>query len=201
MRFTLLLSFFCIPLCAMEQKLPSMINGIKSDEVHYNYLLEAKLISYYNKKFSINFDRAENNDPIIARLVTTVINRAFILQNPALKKRFCKSFNNPKSLLNATYDIIQLDEAIADEAARSVLAERRLLTFIIKGTVDQPWLVRPEFDQQWKAIRSEIKSHTQAASRVPWFLVRHAESNRSDSLSRVYDPPYTDHNSFSYLNA
>ena len=104
-------------------------------------------------------------------------------------------------MCDETYDIIQLDERVAHEAVRSVLAERRLLTFIIKGTVDQPWLVRPEFDQQWKAIRSEIKSHTQAASRVPCFLVRHAESNRSDSLSRVYDPPYTDHNSFSYLNA
>lgn len=201
MRYTLLLSIFCIPLCAMEQELPSRINGIKSDEVYYNLLLEAKLINFLNKKFGINFDRAENNDPVITRLVTTVINRAFVLQNPAMKKRFCKSFNNPKIMCDETYDIIQLDERVAHEAVRSVLAERRLLTFIIKGTVDQPWLVRPEFDQQWKAIRSEIKSHTQAASRVPCFLVRHAESNRSDSLSRVYDPPYTDHNSFSYLNA
>jgi hypothetical protein len=140
----------------MEQELPSRINGIKPDEVEYNYLLEAKLIKFFNVKFGIDFDRTQKNDPIIARLVKTVINRAFVLQNPAMKKRFCKSFNDPKVETTSAHYLIELDEAIANEAARSVLAERRLLTYIMKGHYSQPWVVRPEFDQELKAIRIEL---------------------------------------------
>lgn len=160
MRYTVLLSFLCISIGAMEQELPSLINGIKPDEVEYNYLLEAKLITFFNVKFGIDFDRAKEidkeNDPVIARLVKTVINRAFVLQNPAMKKCFCKSFNNPKTEIAEAHHLIAVDENIANEAARSVLAERRLLTYIMKGHYNQPWVVRPEFDQELKAIRTKL---------------------------------------------
>lgn len=160
MRYTVLLSFFCISLCAMEQELPSLINGIKPDEVEYNYVLESKLITFFNVKFGIDFDRAKEidkeNDPVIARLVKTVINRAFVLQNPALKKSFCKLYNNPKTEITTAHHLIAVDENIANEAARSVLAERRLLTYIMKGHYNQPWVVRPEFDQELKAIRTKL---------------------------------------------
>lgn len=160
MRYTVLLSFLFISIGAMEQELPSRINGIKSDEVEYNYVLESKLIKLFNVKFGIDFDRAKEidkeNDPVIARLVKTVINRAFVLQNPAMKKRFCESFNNPRTEIVAAHDLIVVDENTVNEAARSVLAERRLLTYIMKGHYNQPWVVRPEFDQELKAIRTKF---------------------------------------------
>lgn len=242
MRYTVLLNFFCISLCAMEQELPSLINGIKPDEVEYNYVLESRLISFFNVKFGIDFDRSKEidkeNDPVIARLVKTVINRAFALQNPALKKSFCKVYNNPKIEIAEAHHYIVVDENIANEAARSVLAERRLLTYIMKGHYNQPWVVRPEFDQELKAIRTKLGlnlTHKMENPRIVAILypsqatwrsqpkpapakpkqsgIRFAlrsddapsESLRCDryttSSISVYNPPYTDHNSFSYLNA
>lgn len=234
-RYSIVLSFFCISLYAMEQELPSRINGIKSDEVEYNYLLETKLINFFNVKFGINFDRASDNDPVIARLVKTAINRAFVLQDSAIKKRFCKLYNNPKTALNAP-DLVVVDERIATEAARSILAERHLLTYIMKGHYNQPWVVRPEFDQELKAIRIKLGLNVTHKMENPRIIAilnpaqatwqsrpqptpvklpvvnRPTHSNYWPSSSPEYDryatrsipaynPPYTDHNSFSYLSA
>lgn len=152
--FIFILSILCGTLCAMEQKFPSA-DQIGQDEIAYARLLETRSIAYLNGKLGIKFSKFGMNDPMIARLVTTVVKRIFILQDPNVKKRFCTLLNNPKTQ-DYTLQEFQINVAIADEALRSVLADRRLQTYIAKGTYDQPWMVRPEFDQLLKKKRAEL---------------------------------------------
>jgi hypothetical protein len=157
-KFLVIVSFWSLSLSAMQFDLPSSARDLSDAERAFYSAFESKLINFFNTKLGIDFARPKKNDPMIERLIVTAINRAFVLQNPIVKKRFCKLFNNPKTRLNSS-DLIDVDKTIANEAVRSILAERRLLTYIAKGTYAQPWLVRPEFDKQFKKRRVELGLH------------------------------------------
>ncbi len=160
-KLFLLLSFSCVSLSAMKLNLPSGDPNLTKSEAVYYRELENSLIDYFHNTFCIDFVDSHPDDPVITpfinRLIETVVNRTLLLQNPQTKKKFCKLYANPKTVLNALDLTTHVDKKIAQEALRSVLADRRLITNIVRGTYDQPWLVRPEFDQIWSTLREEIR--------------------------------------------
>lgn len=163
MLFFILL-LFCTALPAMDCKLPSEQKDLTEAERVYYELLESKYKKYFEILLCSEFARSNPYDseitPIINRFEQAVLYRALLLHNPHTVKNFCRLFKNKKTKLNA-YDYIYVDRSNADEALRSVLADRRLITFIAKGEkYNGPLLVRPQWDQHWKMLREEMAEIT-----------------------------------------
>lgn len=146
-------SFVCLSLSGMEQ--------VSSERaaVEFELSVDRKLTEYLRKDLGIDHADQKYGDIetklFVYRFLAVVKERAVLLQGPQIKKAFCKLYSNPKTRLNAE-GILHVNGLLVAEAKRSILAERRSITYITQGTYDQPWIVRPYFDQQWKALRARM---------------------------------------------
>ena len=109
-------------------------------------------MDYFNYPLQIHYatqNPKDDKSTIIKRFVETVVERAFIIRNPDLEKQFKKLYKNPQALdisWNPLSCKLRRSLAVkkeADEALRSVLANRSLITYILRGISDQPWLADP----------------------------------------------------------
>lgn len=161
--YTLILN---VSLIAMELNIPTVKDaadkGSRAQE--YVHELKIKYMNHFNPELGLSYAIDNPKDwktPIIIRFAETVIERALVLRDPHLQRKF-NALHKKKDTKSWLYHNVLRVDVESKEASRSVLADRQLITYILRGTKDQPWIVRPEFDQEWSAIRREIKEEERA---------------------------------------
>lgn len=167
--------FLLIALCssqmclnAMEFDIPAVKDAQEKDEVTKDYFqrLEVQYRKHFNYDLQISYaieNPQDEKSAVIKRFTETVIGRAFLIRSPHLEQHFKKLHKNSQAQ-NNRWGLLgrKLHQSLrigkeCEEALRSTLADRRLITYILRGTYDQPWIIRPEFDQEWSKIRNDIK--------------------------------------------
>lgn len=201
-KFLVVVCFTISSLNAMEFDIPTLRDTQEQDEATQKY--RQQLLINYEKHFryplQINYANENPEDDksaIIKRFVETVVERAFVIRNPDLEKHFKKLHKNSQALdisWNPLAYKLRGSLAVkkdADEALRSVLADRSLITYILRGTTDQPWITRPEFDQEWSAIRKDIKEEEIANRNAVSEKVQRIERDNVNSLDRNKQMDYS----------
>ena len=169
MKFFLAFYLFSTPLIySMHFDIPAIKEASQKGRASQEYIrrLKEKFLKHFDYDLHISYATKNPDDwksTIIKRFVETVMQRSFVIRNPDFEKHFKKLYKNPEAV-NHLWSPAgrKLNQALAvdkdaREALRSILADRALMTYILRGTSDQPLLMRPEFDQEWSKIRRDIK--------------------------------------------
>lgn len=176
-KFLIVVCFAISSLNAMEFDIPILRDIKEQNKATQEYRRQLLLNCMEHFKYLLRISYATKNPDdwksiIIKRFVETVVERALVIRNPDLEKQFKKLYKNPEAVNNLWSPAgRKLNHSLAidkdaREALRSVLADRSLITYILKGTSDQPLITRPEFDQEWSAIQREIKEEETVSSKI-----------------------------------